>query len=306
MIYLCVDGGQTKTDVFLLNEGGTPLESWKEDQLVHPSRPGGERRLRGVVRRACEELKRLLEQRSLDVPLSMCFSLTGYHEGDEHIADLVREEVQTVFPGFEKAYTIPDYVGNWFAATGGKAGIVVIAGGGAVAYGRNDRGASIRIGGWGHILGDEGSGYWIGLEAVKAALKSRHGLIEKTDLAGEIMQNFGVDKETDFLRRVYSGSIDEDDFAALVPLVATLAQAGDGAANRILDEAAGHLAKMGAAIMEGLGTLPIHLSGGVFLAPTMRERFGKYLACMGKTVEIATESAEPANGILLAAKREAG
>lgn len=303
MIYLCVDGGQTKTDVFLLNEDGTPLEFWKEYPLVNPSRPDGEHRLREVIRRTCEKLRPRLEQQALDMPLSMCFSLTGYHEGDERIPVLVREEVQTVFPGFEKVHTIPDYVGNWFAATEGKAGIVVIAGGGAVAYGRNDAGTSLRIGGWGHTLGDEGSGYWIGLKAVKAALKSHHGMIDKTDLTDKIMQTLEVDSELDLLRQVYSESISEDVFAGLVPSVVSLAREGDKVANQILDDAAVHLSKMAFPIIDRLGTLPIHLSGGVFRTVTMQERFSKQLAHMQKNIEIAAEFAEPVKGILLAAKR---
>ena len=51
-----------------------------------------------------------------------------------------------------------------------------------MAYGRTASGASLRVGGWGHLLGDEGSGYWIGLEAIKAALKSWAGVIPPTML----------------------------------------------------------------------------------------------------------------------------
>lgn len=306
MIYLCVDGGQTKTDVFFMSEEGTPLESWKEDSLVYPSRPEGEYRLREVVCRICQESKQRLERWSLEAPLSMCFSLTGYHEGDENIPAIVEEVVQTVFPGFEKVHTIPDYVGNWFAATKGSAGIVVIAGGGAVAYGRNRKGVPLRVGGWGHILGDEGSGYWIGLQAVKAALKYPHGMANETDLTNKIMQTFEVRDELDLLRRVYSKSISEDDFARLVPLVVSLAQDKDEVANRILDDAALHLSQMATTIIDRLGTLPIHLSGGVFRTVTMQERFSEHLAYTHSNVEIAADIADPVDGILLAMKRNTG
>lgn len=302
MIYLCVDGGQTKTDVFLLSAEGVQLESWKEAPLLYPSRPEGEARLRGVVRRTCEELKRRLAGKSKDIHLSMCFSLTGYHEGDEYTPALVREEVQTVFTGFERAYTIPDYVGNWFAATKGTAGIVIIAGGGAVAYGRNADSVSLRTGGWGHLLGDEGSGYWIGLQAVKATLKSDHEMIEKTALTEKVMRTFGVDGELALLRQVYSGSIREDDFAALTPVVVSAAEEGDEVANQILDGAADHLSQMTTRMIDGLGNLPIHLSGGVFRVPAMQERFSKQLSSKLKRVEIVAGFAEPVNGLLLAAK----
>jgi len=73
----------------------------------------------------------------------------------------------------------PDYVGNWAAATAGEPAIMVLSGGGAVAYGRDASGHSARSGGWGHLLGDEGSGYWIGLEAIKMVFRAHDGMVQR-------------------------------------------------------------------------------------------------------------------------------
>jgi N-acetylglucosamine kinase-like BadF-type ATPase len=138
MSYLCVDGGQTKTTVYLLDGEGKTIESWKEGPLTTPSKPGAADNLRLVVRSLCEELRR----RSSDTPQAACFSLTGYHEGDELLPLLVRGEVRKVVPNLEKVHVVPDYVGNWAAATPREPGIMVLSGGGVVAYGCDASGDS--------------------------------------------------------------------------------------------------------------------------------------------------------------------
>lgn len=231
MSYLCVDGGQTKTAVSLLDEDGRTVESWKEGPLTTPSKPGAADNLRAVVRRACEELERRLERRPAEVPEAACFSLSGYleradgtpptaGEGRVPVPSLVGETVGEYFPGMARVHTIPDYVGNWAAATRGEPGIMVLSGGGTVAYGRDASGNSLRVGGWGHLLGDEGSGYWIGLEAIRAALRSWAGTAPRTALEESLMTKFRVDEDRQLIEKVYSGDIPDAEIAGLVPLVA--------------------------------------------------------------------------------------
>jgi N-acetylglucosamine kinase-like BadF-type ATPase len=92
--------------------------------------------------------------------------------------------------------------------------------------------------------------------------------------------------------------------ANLVPLVASLAQEGDAAATRILDEAAGHLSDIVRALLRRLGDLAVYPCGGVFRAPTMRDRFEKALGGWGNEVEIKdTVNADPLDGVFLVARR---
>jgi len=92
MSYLCVDGGQTKTTVSLLDEEGRTMETWVEGSLTTPAKPGAADNLRAVVRSACEELGRRLERAAAGPPEAACLSLTGYHEGDEFVPPLVRRK----------------------------------------------------------------------------------------------------------------------------------------------------------------------------------------------------------------------
>jgi N-acetylglucosamine kinase-like BadF-type ATPase len=296
MSYLCVDGGQTKTVASLLDAEGETIELWEAAPLTTPSKPGAMYQLREVVRGVAKQLSRSAP------PEAACFSLTGYLEEDECIPSIVGEEVENVVPEIERIYTIPDYVGNWAAATHGEPGILVISGGGAVAYGRNASGYSLRVGGWGHLLGDEGSGYWIGLEAIKTALRSWAGMTPKTALETRVMEVFGTDDDRKVLGEVYSGSFSEADIAGLVPLVVALSEEGDEAAVGIIDEATRKLAGLCSAALDRLGTVPVHPSGGVFKASGMPERLERILSESGYGVEVHPTSADPLEGIFLIAR----
>ena len=302
MSYLCVDGGQTKTTVSLLDEEGETIEFWREGPLTTPSKPGAADNLRAVVRSACEELGRRLERSAGAPPEAACLSLTGYHEGDEFVPPLVTEEVRRVVPDLKRIHIIPDYVGNWAAATAGEPAIMVLSGGGAVAYGRNASGASARARGWGHLLGDEESGYWIGLEAIKMVFRARDGVVRKTGLESELMERFEVAHHRELLNKVYSGVISEPEIAGLVPLVDSLARRGDETSMRIMERAAAHLVELVVAILETLGELPIYLSGGVWNVPAMDEHFRRLLVEAGYEVEVSRGKGEPWEGIFVIAK----
>ena len=303
MIYLCVDGGQTKTDASLLDELGNVLANWQEGPLTTPSKPGAEENLREVVRSAAEECNRKSSHIEGSGRLeAACFSLTGYLEQDDVVPSVVQEELEKVLPDLERVHTVPDYVGNWAAATGGEPGILIISGGGSVVYGRDASGASLRVGGWGHLLGDEGSGYWIGLEAIKAALRSWAGVIPETVLENRLMEEFEAEDDLQLLGAVYSGEISEAQIAGLVPLVLSSAEENDEASELILGNAARHLSDYCSAALERLGSLPVYPSGGVFKAPDMQERFIRLLGESGQDVEVQFASAEPSAGIFLIAR----
>jgi N-acetylglucosamine kinase-like BadF-type ATPase len=281
LTYLCVGGGQTKSVVVLMDEGGGELEAWRVGPLTTPSKPGATDNLRAVVRSIAGEVERITQKSLHGPPEAACFSLTGYMEGDEAIPAVIRGKMQVAVPGVSRIHVVPDYVGNWAAATGGAPGVMVIRGGGSVAYGRTGSGKALRIGGWGYVLGDEGSGFWIGLEAIKAALKSRVGVIPETALGECIMREFATQDDRRVIREVCSATFSEAEITGLLPLVASISQEGDAVATRILDEAAGHLSDIVRAMLRRLGDLAVYPSWGVFRATTMRERFEEALKRSG-------------------------
>jgi glucosamine kinase len=153
----------------------------------------------------------------------------------------------------------------------GGPGVVVIAGTGSGAVGRNAAGVGARVGGHGFLLGDEGGGYWIGRQAVSAALRAADGTGPPTRLTDLVHDAFG--DLADAVHEVHTNPADRGLLARLVPAVAACAEGGDAEAGRILADAADHLARLVTAVEARLGAGPVAMVGGIFGVGPVRERF---------------------------------
>src|SRR3990170_4420420 len=114
------------------------------------------------------------------------------------IAGVDREDDHTVIRGIMKRIglkarilIVNDALVALEAGTPGQPGIVIISGTGSIAYGRNAAGEAARSGGWGHVLGDEGSGYWIGRAALRAVLRAADRRGPPTVLTRMLLKHFG-------------------------------------------------------------------------------------------------------------------
>ena len=268
---LVIDGGQTSTRAALLldgRKGGT----WRGAPLAHPRQPGGRERLRQVLASAC--LWGRTQARAVGTAptdLRVLAALSGLHPEDE---DLRQELVALLSSHLElpssAVAVLPDYVAAWWATTVGAPGILLIAGGGTVVYGRDAEGRDCRIGGWGHRLGDEGSAYWLGLEAVRHCLRAHDGLDQPGQLYGQVLSQLGRTSPREVADGIYGGEIADDQVAAVAPTVVALAKGGDPTCRRLLEEASRHLAEMVSAAVRQLGPLPVWLWGGVATSPSVR------------------------------------
>ncbi|MGB7605145.1 MAG: BadF/BadG/BcrA/BcrD ATPase family protein [Lutisporaceae bacterium] len=113
-------------------------------------------------------------------------------------------------------------------------GIVVISGTGSIAYGRDKSGKEFRSGGWGHIIGDEGSGYWIAIEAIKAAVRYSDSRAEKTILLERLLKKLGFKEARDILNYIYNSDNEKSEIAALAVVVDEAYKSGDKVARSIL------------------------------------------------------------------------
>jgi N-acetylglucosamine kinase-like BadF-type ATPase len=147
-------------------------------------------------------------------------------------------------------------------------GVAVISGTGSIALGRDVQGTLVRVGGWGHLLGDEGSGFAIGREALQCAVRAADGRGPATGLLESILSRWQLSAPESLLERVYP-TFDKTAIAALAPLVLTLARAGEPVACRIEARAANELALAVMAVARRLsfaaGSLPVAFGGGVLL-----------------------------------------
>ncbi|QZY28596.1 N-acetylglucosamine kinase [Nocardioides coralli] len=157
------------------------------------------------------------------------------------------------------------------AGTDAASGTVLVAGTGAVAGRIRDRRLVAAVGGHGWLLGDEGSGYWIGREAVRVALRVLEGTALDGVLARSVLDRFGIDARDAEARSALIATVHGRPpvaLAAVAPLVSAAHEAGDPAATAVLDEAASHLLRT----WDGLGVAdpgaPVVLAGALATAGT--------------------------------------
>ena len=193
------------------------------------------------------------------------------------------------------------------SAFGGAAGVMVIAGTGAIAYGRNDRGETARAGGWGRLVSDEGSGHWIGAQAIGAALREYDRGAE-SGLLRELMRALEVRSVHDLAVQANSDPVPE--FARLFPVVAAAAEAKDAAAIGVLQRAGRELAGTVEVLVKRLfgdAQVPIATHGGVFAASAIvKDAFVAELGRLCSRARCVEVAVDPALGALQIARREFG
>jgi N-acetylglucosamine kinase-like BadF-type ATPase len=126
-------------------------------------------------------------------------------------------------------------------AFNGKHGIIVIAGTGSIVYGKDERRKIYRSGGWGRLIGDEGSGYAIGQKAFRAVARSLDDRSTKTKLTKLFKEKLGLNSQETIIHSLYK---DNFDIASVVPIVIDAASKGDKVSKSILDNAALELAEI--------------------------------------------------------------
>jgi N-acetylglucosamine kinase-like BadF-type ATPase len=213
------------------------------------------------------------------------FGLAGLRS-DEHARELTAELARRTGARVAVGDDTDAALAGAFA---GRPGIVVIAGTGSGAAGRDAAGRTVRVGGHGFLLGDEGGGYWIGREAVRAALRAADGTGPATALTAVVERAFGSLAGAE--QEVHRHPAERGLLARLVPEVAAVAEVpavpevpaiapvagaagqGDAVAARILAEAAAYLTELAAAVRARLGDLPVAGVGGIFRCAPVRDAF---------------------------------
>ncbi len=196
---------------------------------------------------------------------AVCIGVAG--ASAEHSADWLREVVGAVTPNAQIRPSADQEIAL-MGAHGKREGILILAGTGSVAYGVSPAGAAAVVGGWGYLLGDEGSGYWLGLSAIKAISQASERRAEKTSLTDIVLRELNLANPRDLIRWLYAEPRNAE-IARFAPLVLEQAEAGDAVASRLVAEAVQHLAGHITAIREILNfpDAPIAFAGGLLTRP---------------------------------------
>jgi len=300
--FLGVDGGQSGTTAIIGNELGRILGRGEGGPCNHASEAEGRAKLERAVG---ESVGAACQQAGLEYATvsfrSACFGMSGGPDDKESIlAGLLRTNRLVVTHDAATALA---------GATGAGQGIVLIAGTGSIAYGRNAAGRTARAGGWGHIFGDEAGAFDIARQATRAALRMEEGWGPQTALRHSLLAVTGARNANQALHCFYSPEWPRSRVATLATLVGAAAEEGDAVALQILDRAAQELAFLAAAVRGQLWTagelVEVAYVGGVFQEPRLLERF-RLLTEFEEGNRCHAPNHGPAEGALLEAYRSEG
>lgn len=152
----------------------------------------------------------------------------------------------------------------------GRPGMVQIVGTGSSTFGMNVAGEGWRSGGWGQLISDEGSSYWLGVQAMRIAVSAFDGRIVNTSLLKKVQAHLELAHMNDIMHRIYIAGFSRADVAGLAPLVIEAAQEGDNVALELIDQGTQDLAECVLAVAKRLnftaGPCELAMVGGLFRA----------------------------------------
>ncbi len=182
-------------------------------------------------------------------------------------------------------------------------GVALISGTGSSCYAVAPDGRSLQVGGWGYLLGDEGSGYDLALRALRLATQTADGRADAHALLAALLAEWGLDAPGELVAQVYERGLTRPEFAALTRPIVKLAAAGDADALALIDHAAADLALLAttAARRLELEGPPLALAGGLLGASA--ELRARLAAQLGPGWPPATWVEDPAQGTLLLVRR---
>lgn len=271
-----VDGGGTKTEAIAIDHAGRKIA-----QVT-----GGASNPHSVTYAIAERnIAEVLDRIGSELPAhhgpcrAICLGLAGGGAEDvlQHYTAFIRQYAVDRQMPLAHAILKNDAEIALAAAHGTPYGVIVIAGTGSIAYGITRDGVPYRSGGWGHILGDQGSGYAIGLQTLQAAMLSHDGVLPQTGLIQMIQDKLSLSHIEDLKSYAYQPHIQKQHIAGFAELCIRAAESGDIVARDIIRRSAAELAALVIALLtkdEQLADSPLAIAGSIFTHSTLfREHF---------------------------------
>jgi N-acetylglucosamine kinase-like BadF-type ATPase len=179
-------------------------------------------------------------------------------------------------------------------------GMLAISGTGSIVYGMTPDGKKHRTGGWGHLLGDEGSGYHIGLCSLQEVMHSYDGVRGPTLLTELILAACGVSSARDLKSYIYRPEVQKKEIASFAESCIRAAENVDDAAARIVRQAAADLSAQACALIlkhEFYRTAPLGISGSIFRHSSLfRETFAKHIVSEYPEMKVTLSGRDPVWG----------
>ncbi len=299
MHVLGIDAGATKTVCLLADEEGRTLAQGRG--------PGANLQASGEL-----EVEKVLHQVMEDAigdrdvrPEAVCLGIAGVDRPKD--TDAVIAIMRRL--GFKsRTLVVNDALVALVAGAGDRPGIVIVAGTGSIAYGRDAEGRAARAGGWGYLLGDEGGGFWIGRAAVVAVVRQFDGRGPETLLTDLVLARMGLASPRELIPAIYDREMGRQSLAGMAAVVQRASDAGDAVAGEILGRAAGELAAAARSVVTRLGMrgdlFPTVLAGGILRGiPSLAHEVVTRMAEVAPRSEVRQLEDEPAQGAVTLALR---
>ena len=287
-----IDAGGTKTVCLLADERG---------RIVAESRGGGanlqaagELEVEKVLHHVMEEA---IGDRDIR-PDAICLGIAGVDRDDD--AEAMRGIMRRI--GFKtRTLVVNDALIALVAGAGDEPGVVVVAGTGSIAYGRDGAARAARSGGWGYLLGDEGGGFWIGRSALVSVVRQFDGRGPATLLTELVLSEMRLANPTELVHAIYVRGLHRYAIASIAPVVQRALDLGDAVATDIVVRAAGELSSAAASVITRLGmrgdVFPTVLAGGVFRGvPSLIALVADRVAEVAPRSDVRRLDVEPARG----------
>jgi N-acetylglucosamine kinase-like BadF-type ATPase len=298
---LGIDAGGTKTVCLLADDQGNIISAARGPgaNLQAVGELQVEKVLHDVMEHAIGDLDA--------IPAAICLGIAGVDRPDDRA--VVHGIMKRI--GFKaRIVIVNDALVALEAGAPGQSGVVIISGTGSIAYGRNDAGEAARSGGWGYVLGDEGSGYWIGRAALRAVLRAADHRGPRTLLTQLLLDHFRVEQPQALLHAVYRSHLSPAAIGGLATCVQAAYREGDPAAIGILRGAADELEGAALSVARRLDltgeAFTFVLSGGIFRAvPWLEQELARRLPVAAPRSVTKLLDREPAEGAVRLAIQEA-
>lgn len=296
-----IDAGGTKTEALLADGRG--------DVVARARRGGANLAAHGelaVEKTLHEVIDETLGDRDVR-PAVICLGIAGVDRAED---SAIIHGIMRRIGARARVLVTNDALIALVAGAGLGPGVVVIAGTGSIAYGRNSRNEAARAGGWGYILADEGSAYWLGRQALRAVVRAADGRGPATTLTPLVLAFFDVARPEQLVREVYRHYLKPSDIARCARVIQQARDEGDAVAVNIASVAADELAagvrSVVAQLDFGRDTFPVVMAGGAFHAvPWLQDALRTRLANQMHPGAIHLLTEAPALGAVRLALAEA-
>lgn len=292
------DGGGTKTAMIALDLQGN-IVARQDGGASNPNAVSFE----VAVQNLADLLNYAFEREQLQPSLckGICFGIAGVELVNEQAR--MKQALEAIIQQYHM--NIPIFITNdaeiaLMAGLDQNSGIIAISGTGAIVYGYTPDRKRARAGGWGHILGDKGSGYEIGLQTLQTVMRSYDGVQPPTQLTPLILEKHGLPSPDQLRTYIYQPFITKQHIADHAELCIRAAQDGDEAARRIIMDAAADLANLTLAVIaqdEWFQQSPIAITGSIFKhSPLFMHTYKERLDANAKRTSIVLTEQPPSYG----------